>query len=154
MTAVSVEKLFAKLANELIGLKLSHIWQGHGSAIFLEFGPLKDRLRTDGSPGNPSGEFNIMIEWNWRIEKSNQVLCGAWCDEQEWPSAFGKLIGLKVKAISLFGRLPEISVSLADEYHVLSFMNSKGDPEWALFDNRNQDRNWISVRNGSLVVDA
>ncbi len=29
---------FAEFRDELIGLPLSHLWRGHGSAIFLKFG--------------------------------------------------------------------------------------------------------------------
>lgn len=44
------------------GLRISHVWLGHGSALFVELGALKSRTRRDGSPGEPEGEIGLMIE--------------------------------------------------------------------------------------------
>jgi hypothetical protein len=48
----------------LIRLPVSHIWRGHGSALFLEFGLLQPRTKRDGSLGFPEGEMSLMIEWS------------------------------------------------------------------------------------------
>jgi hypothetical protein len=53
---------FEDFTHTLIGLPLSYIWIGYGSAIFLEFGALQPRLRRDGSEGNPRGAWTLMIE--------------------------------------------------------------------------------------------
>lgn len=37
-----------------LGKEISRVWQGHGSAIFLEVGELTDN----------KGELTIMIEWS------------------------------------------------------------------------------------------
>ena len=63
----------------LVGMEVAHLWRGHGSAIFLEFGTLSPgSVRRDGSPGNPMGEITIGIEWSWRIENANSIVCGSW----------------------------------------------------------------------------
>src|SRR4051794_7120334 len=70
----------------LIGLPLSHLWRGAGSAIFLEFGRLTERtyLRRDGTRPNPCGEFGLMIQWSWRIEDKASIMCGSWSEEPLW----------------------------------------------------------------------
>ena len=45
---------YAALTARLVGLPVPHVWQGHGSALSLEFGDLRPRVRLDGSLGNPS----------------------------------------------------------------------------------------------------
>jgi hypothetical protein len=118
------------------GTRVSHVWRGHGSALFLEFGDLTDTVRRDGTPGNPAGEFGLMIEWDWRIEEGHSILCGSCSDEELWEPAFKRLIGCEVVDVSVFGRLPEITISLAGDLHVASLMTAEGDPEWALFNRR------------------
>ena len=61
--------------DKLSGMPVTHSWRGYGSAIFLEFGPLtaavdrdgKPRVRRNGSPYNPLGEMEAMIESGWRV---------------------------------------------------------------------------------------
>jgi hypothetical protein len=64
----NVIDLIEHLSAAIVGMPLSHVWRGNGSALFLEFGTLsaqrgKDgsaRLRGDGSPSNPLGEVTLM----------------------------------------------------------------------------------------------
>ena len=123
---------FACFSSSLIGLPISHIWRGYGSAIFLEFGKLHPRIRRNGSQGNPRGEWTLMIEWSWRIEGKRRVWCGSWSEEERWPGIFSKLEHAAVASVSLFGRLPEICLSLSNGLHVLSMMTAEGDPAWEL----------------------
>jgi hypothetical protein len=136
---------------DLLGKKLSHTWQGQGSAIFLEFGDLTPRARRDGSPGNPDGEFGAMIEWSWRIERPNSIICGSWSDEALWEGALQRLRGGAVTDVAVFGRLPELAIELSDGHRVLSFMTSDGDPQWTLFDRRSPRAKWLCVRDGAVV---
>jgi len=137
----------------MIGLPLSHLWQGAGSAIFLEFGRLTDRTRRDGTPGNPRGEFGLMIQWSWRIEDSTSILCGSWSEESLWQSTFDLVRNKSVLQLSVVGRLPEIVVALSESLYVSSFMTAEGDPEWALFDWRQTTLRTLSVRRGRLELD-
>jgi hypothetical protein len=142
---------FEKYRTALRLQRLSAVWRGHGSAIFLEFGRLSPRIRRDGSTGNSRGDYTVMIQWSWRIEHENSILCGSWSDEKDWEEVFKSLVGRKVEGISLYGRLPELSIELSGGIHVASFMTADGQPAWtilgALEDRR---RRFISVENGKL----
>jgi len=123
---------FSAFTSPLIGLQVSRVWQGYGSAIFLEFGNVQPRRRRDGSPRGSRGEWKLMIEWSWRIEGKRRIRCGSWSDGARWPRAFARMQGARVTSVSLFGRLPEISLSLSNRLHLLSMMTAEGDPVWAL----------------------
>jgi hypothetical protein len=146
--------MFAAFASPLIGQPVSHLWRGHGSALFLEFGNLHPTPRRDGSNGNQRGEMSLMIEWSWRIEGRRSILCGTWSDERKWPRAFRLLQDATVAAANLFGRLPEIELHLTNDARVLSFMTAEGDPRWTLFDRRGSETRWLRVRCGILCNES
>jgi hypothetical protein len=136
----------------LIGLPLSHLWRGHGSAIFLEFGRLTPMTRRSGKAGNPNGELGLMIEWSWRIENTTSILCGSWSEEHLWEPTFDLLRNKAVVELSVVGRLPEIVVGLTEGLYVSSFMTAEGDPCWALFDRRSNNLRTLNVLDGNLNV--
>ena len=144
---------FAPFEADLVGLPVSHVWRGHGSALFLEFGDLtpSTRIRRDGSTGPPTGEITLMIEWSWRIEKPRSILGGSWSDERKWPGMFSKVQGGWVVGAKTFGALPEIEVSLSNGLRVVSFMTAEGQPEWSLICHGSMQRT-LGVRRGRLVV--
>jgi hypothetical protein len=148
--SVSVLQTFR---DPLIGLPLSHLWRGTGSAIFLEFGRLTVRTRRDGTTGNPRGEFGLMIQWSWRIEDSTSILCGSWSEEPLWEPTFDLLRNKAVLELCLFVRLPEIAVALSENLYVSSFMTAEGDPQWVLFDRQAANLRTLSVRQGRLELD-
>lgn len=137
----------------LRGMSVSHAWRGHGSAIFLEFGELAAKTRTDGSPGNPDGELTLMIEWSWRIERGDDIVCGSWSDDGLWQSWLERLIGHTVSDFGVFGRLPEANLSLNGGIHVLSFMTSEGGPEWAMMDHRDNGLATMMVKHGRVCAE-
>lgn len=142
---------FNRIARDLVGMKVGHLWRGHGSAIFLEFGNLTPgKIRRDGSLGSPTGEITISIEWSWRIEDETSIICGSWSDEDLWEPAFDLVRSSSVTALSTFGRIPEIDLALTGGLHLVSFMTSDGQPEWAVADRRAKPRIWLSVRDGIL----
>jgi hypothetical protein len=145
---------FAAFSAPLIGLPVSHIWQGHGSAIFLEFGELTPgRLRRDGSEGNPCGEWTLGIEWNWRIEGKRRIWCGSSSDETRWPRAFARLKDRNVVSATIHGRLPEISLELSNGLHIVSMMTAEGDPVWWLTRRAQGNSTSIFVRAGRLILE-
>lgn len=138
--------------NALIGERVTHVWRGHGSAIFVEFGSLTPRMKRDKSPGQPDGEITLMIEWSWRIERPRSILGGSWSPERRWLAMFEKIIGATVTEIQVFGVLPEICVSLSNGLRIASFMTANGQPVWALI-TRNPKIGSLCVRRGALHVE-
>jgi hypothetical protein len=136
----------------LIGLPVSHVWRGYGSAIFLEFGRLTPRTYRSGKSGNPRGELGLMIQWSWRIENAVSILCGSWGEERLWVPTFDLLRNKVVAELSVVGRLPEIVVGLTEGLYLSSFMTAEGDPQWSLFDRRSGTVRWLCVRDGSLDI--
>jgi len=132
------------------GSTVSRVSRGYGSALFLEFGALTRLVRKNGPPRGLQGEFGLMIAWSWRIEDRASIICGSWSDEDLWQPTFDKLLGRRITDIAIFGRLPEILVSLSDDLYVLSFMTAEGQPEWSLFDRRQGETRWLHCPNGQL----
>lgn len=144
---------FAAFSAPLIDLPVSRIWQGYGSAIFFEFGVVQPRRRRDGSPGNPRGEWTLMIEWSWRVEGKRRVWCGTFSDGERWPRAFKRIEGTNVASINLYGRLPEIDLGLSNGLHVLSMMTAEGDPAWKLSKQAEGSSSSARVRSGRLFIE-
>jgi hypothetical protein len=161
LTAKDHDEIFGAFASPVIGLPVSHVWRGYGSALFLEIGRLHQprrkngsMLRPDGTPLQLRGEWTVMIEWSWRIEGPRSILCGSWSDEKRWPRAFGLLKNANIISAKVFGNLPEIEIILSNNVRVLSFNTSNGDPAWSLLDKREPPTRWISVERGVLCVGA
>ena len=144
---------FVLFCGPLMGLPVSRIWQGYGSAIFLEFGKLTSTRKRDGQPGSPRGEWTLFIEWSWRIEGKRRVWCGSWSDGERWPRAFARLQSANVLSLSLYGRLPEVDLALSNGLHLLSSMTAEGDPAWALIRRRDGSSYSVGVVAGQLYFD-
>jgi len=136
----------------LIGKVVSHVWRGHGSAIFLEFGALTPSARKGEAPGQSIGELSLMIQWSWRIERPKSILGGSWSSEGRWPGMFEKLKGATVSEVQINGQLPEICVVLSNGLRVASFMTAEGQPEWAVI-SRHPNLGSLCVKRGSLSVE-
>jgi len=151
---IAEQQVFDGYRDKLRGLPVSHVWRGHGSALFLEFGQLSPgKALAHGKVGNPQGQFGIMIEWSWRIENGSKILCGSWSDDELWEPSFKRLLGEQVVDAGCFGRLPEITVELTSGLHIVSFMTAEGEPEWTIFDRTRSTgkATWIRVKNGSII---
>jgi hypothetical protein len=149
----SERQLFDSYRDKLRGLAVSYVWRGYGTALFIEFGQLSPgKAVRDGQAGNPLGQFGIMMQWSWRIEDSNKIICGSWSEEELWEPSFKRLLGEKVVDAAYVGRLPEIIVNFTNGLHVLSFMTSEGQPEWAIFDRTRSTgkTSWIRVKDGLI----
>jgi hypothetical protein len=144
---------FPRFTETLIDLPVSRVWQGYGSAIFIEFGRLNSTRKRDGQPGSPRGEWSLMIQWSWRIEGKRRIWCGSWSDGERWPRAFERLQNGRVASIELLGRLPEIHIALTNGLHLLSAMTSEGDPAWALIKRRDGASQSVGVVAGRLYLE-
>lgn len=144
---------FEVFRKALVGQHLSHMWRGYGSAIFLEFGALREvKNRKRGI--SLQGQLTIMISWSWRVEDQTSILCGSWSDEELWHPTFQRLLHHPVTDLQLFGKLPELSIGFSNNMSVLSFMTNEGQPQWTIFENASENsgaRAWITVEDGVVV---
>lgn len=147
---MSSAKEFDAFAATLAGLPISHVWRGYGSAIFIEIGELSQRLRRDGSRGNPEGEVSLGVEWSWRIEDRTSIICGSWSEDERWEPALDLLRNAQIARCDLFGALPEVVISTEAGIRFLSFSTTDGQPQWHLIDRRNRPALWFTVREGQL----
>ena len=141
---------FHAFAGTLVGLPISHVWRGYGSAIFIEIGKLSPRYRRDGSPGNPDGEVSLGVEWSWRIEDRASIICGSWSEEQRWESALDMLRDARIAQCELLGALPEVVIETQSGIRFLSFSTTSGQPQWHIVDRRDGLARWFTVREGQL----
>ncbi len=144
---------FRLFTSSLVGLPVSRVWQGYGSAIFLEFGKLHSTRKKNGQPGSPRGEWSLFIEWSWRIEGKRRIWCGSWSDGERWPRAFARLQNAAVAEVDIVGRLPEIHITLTNGLHLISMMTSEGDPAWALTRRVDDASRSIAVSAGRLYFE-
>lgn len=141
---------FQPFAASLIGLPISHVWRGYGSALFIEFGHLLPRTKRDGSLGDPEGQVSLGIEWSWRIEEHAAIRCGSWSEEDLWEPAFDALRHAQVARCELFGALPEVVLTTISGIRLLSFSTTDGQPKWHFVDRRDGPPRWFTVREGEL----
>lgn len=142
--------VFAAYREVMVRMRLSNVWRSFGSTLFLEFGELTRRY--DGRQSK--GEISAMIPWSWRVEQGTSIVCGS-DSEEPWEPTFERMIGTTVHDVSTFGRLPELYVSLSDQFHVASFMSSEGEPNWSLLDHRKEGRlPAVLVQNGRITTEA
>lgn len=141
---------FESFTRDLVGMPISSVWRGYGSAIFIEFGELTPKMRRDGSPGQPEGRISLGVEWSWRIEDARSILCGSWSDEELWEPAFDRLLSLRVAGCELFGVLPEVAVTTSQGLRLVTFSTTDGQPRWYFVDRRYATARWFSVRDGQL----
>lgn len=97
-----------------------------------------------------------MIEWSWRIENEDAILCGSWSDEEGWEEVFKSLIGRRVQDASIYGRLPELSIALTGGFYAAAFMTAEGQPAWTILDGsaERHKSGCIAVRNGKVDLEA
>ena len=147
---------FSELTRPATGLPVSHTWRGFGSAIFLELGTLRHPAALRATPParrppNPCGEFGVMLEWSWRVERRRSIQGGSWSTERRIDAAVASLRGPQVTDLAVTGRLPELVIELSDGRWVHSFMTAEGQPEWTLF---LPDGSWLTVERGRIVHDV
>lgn len=142
---------FAEFVKSAIGLKVSYVWRGYGSAIFVELGELSEHVLPNGRKlRNPIGEWTIIIEWSWRLEGKRRIWCGSWSDEEKWMPTLQRLLGASVTKLELIGRLPELVVDFSNGLHLMSLMTAGGQPQWGLVDHRRGMD--VGVEFGHVVV--
>lgn len=143
------EKQFKELIAPCIGMKVSKVWRGYGSAIFIEAGTLSHRPKHN----NPIGEFSFMIEWSWRVEKPRSIWFGSFSSDKIIAARLKQLEGREILDVSVNGRLPELVVQLSGSLWIHSFMTECSQPEWCIFlPVVENSRNEIFCRRGQLTL--
>jgi hypothetical protein len=123
---------------ELEGATVSHAWRGHGSAIFLEFGELKQ----DKKLKSARGEQTLMVEWSWRFEGDKSILVGSWDDDREIDRFPNLIFGKTIESINFLGRLFELEIKFSDSIWLSTFSTQQDGPSWSL---RLKGEEWLSV---------
>jgi hypothetical protein len=138
----------------LVGMTISHVWLGFGSALFLELGILTEgRKRKDDSVGNPKGEITIMVDYDWRIEGNRSILGGSQDSRKRCISISKKLLQTSVISAQLVGRIPELQLQLSNGLWVVTFSHQKGQPSWAILFSA-LGLGSLGVERGKLKVDS
>ncbi len=133
--------------NSLVGLPISHVWFGHGLALFLELGPL-----SDGSPANPKGSITVMADFGWRIEKARAIACGSGDSKSRCNAVARKLVGAMIADAQVIGRIPELYLEFSNRLWLQTFSHYQGQPTWAIFFNA-RGCGSLCVKSGQLRLD-
>lgn len=151
MPSRSIDQIeFEKLVQPLIGLEVSLPWKGYGTAIFLELGELTPHPFRDGSPGPGSGQANIGIEWDWRVETRTEVVYGSSGSRREMTRGIATLQGSRVTALSVTAGIPELRVTFSNGYWLRTMVMRSVEPQWRI---RLPDGLWLHVMEGQVVLD-
>lgn len=146
---------FYQIAHALRGARISHVWCGYGSALFVECGPLSESQlrRKDGSTGNPKGRWSIGLDCDWRVEAESRVVCGSHDEEGAWTTTLGGLVADEIASVETFGDVAELRVTLQSGKRLLTFALDHSGPEWSLTDNSQEPPVWVYWSDGSLRTD-
>lgn len=142
---------FSRLRFALMGLPLSNIWQGHGSALFLEFGKLAARKRSDGTIGQPWGQVSVELEFDWRVELGRAIVCGSKGNRELWDAHFKRMKGKAAVDLTLVGDVPELCIELTGGYRLLTSSLHEDGPYWALADRTKGAAVWVYFENGQII---
>ena len=145
ITTIAEEKA-VEFIQAVVGKKVTHIWRGYGTAIFIEVGV----LTKDDSENNPSGEFTIAIEGTWRLEEKDKVIYGADNDDVTLTKSIKCLEDLEVTNIKFFGRLKEIEIEFDNSIYLSSFAMNSGELEWSVRSNKT----WLYYKSNEFVFEV
>lgn len=79
-----------------------------------------------------------MVDGAWRIEGKRSIICGSGFGERVWERGFSVLRGQTVVDFVAIGRLPEVQIEFSNGAAFASFADDRGQPGWAVFDNRQE----------------
>jgi len=144
---------FHRIISDLHGARISHVWLGYGSALFLECGVLTERVREDGSTANPQGQWSVGLEFDWRIDDYRGLTLGSDDDGSSGDTVRQALVGQHISKVEAVGSVPELHITLSNGTRLLTFSPDGAEPEWALTDRRHEPQMWVYWSNGTLQAD-
>jgi hypothetical protein len=138
---------FGELVRPLIGLPVTRPWLGVG-CLFLELGALSSLAlkRTI----HYSGEANICVEVDWRVECEGSVLYGSSSSNTQIKRGIASLQGTKIGDLMLVGEVPELVAHFSNGHRLRSTIMMADDPRWRI---KLPDGNYLRTRAGALAVD-
>jgi hypothetical protein len=145
-----------ELVQPLIGLKVSRVWRGFGSALFVELGKLSRKaykLKSGKRKSYLIGQQSIFVGYSWRVERSKSIYFGSWNTQRLIDNRLPKLEGRVVESIIFVGRLPEIYIKLSDGLWIHSFDISSSyhhQPSWYITLRNKQPLEFIRSCYGKL----
>ena len=137
----------------LVGKKVSHVWFGDYSALYIELGELSlGKVRRNGTTGNPRGEITIYVGFDWRIEKAKSIVGGKNLSRKKRRSIIGGLPQRTIEKIEIVGRIPELQIQFSSSLWLITFNLSASQPDWSIGFNA-MGLGHLCVNRGSLHVD-
>jgi hypothetical protein len=73
-----------------------------------------------------------MTESDWRVEKRRSIHFGSGFSDRQIDTLLKSLIGTRIAAIRLLGRLPELRIELDDGRAISTFTNWCTQPQWLM----------------------
>jgi hypothetical protein len=112
------------------GLRVSRVWQSIEPTVIVQLGRLRrERLlrRT-----RLVGQVHLMIESDWRIEKSRCIHFGSSFSESARKRLLPGLIGLRATALSVEPRTRELCMEFSDGRALRTFTDWAQQPRWTV----------------------
>ena len=118
--------------NRCIDNRVAAVWNGCGTALFLELGRLHRSPAFRVKKAQSHGDVTVMLEWDWRIEASRSIVVGS-CDSERLIKTRPQILkGQRVQSITATCRLPEISIGFSNKLWLHSFTCEAGQSQWTL----------------------
>jgi hypothetical protein len=151
---VSKEEFYSFI-NPFLGIKVTNVWRGFGSALFLELGKLTKRsfaLKDGSRKEYYEGKHTIFIGFGWRVERIASIYFGSWSTNKIIDNRFSKLNNKSILELDFEGRLPELRLKLSDGLWIHSFSTSEGQPEWYIrLNNEKPTRDLLHIKRGNII---
>jgi len=132
-----------------IGLPVSDVWRGIGSAIFIELGKLHKHKDDRNHRSKGKGDITLMFDCRWRLERKGSIVVGSGDGRIKLVNQIKKLLGKSVKSISFIGRIPEINIEFEDNLYIQSFCSYRSEGWDILFRNEGS----IGRKSGKVVYE-
>jgi len=114
--------------------KINRVWRGYAGVIFLELGKLTRKLinHSKGDYYSEKGEFTIMIEGDWLLEKEGKEIVNVTKSSyQKIDETISKLVSLDLKSVKLDESSNSFDFTIGSKYHLR--MSAIEDQELTVF---------------------
>jgi hypothetical protein len=135
---------FNERVQNLAGLVISRAYNSFGSSLCLELGKLTTDLHN-----NQKGEAYIRIDWDWRLEDDQSVLCGSSNSRPKIAKTAKELVGLILERVDVYCAPPEIEIHLSNSHRLRSMVMATGDPQWNI---KLRNGRWLSCEKGKVKI--